>query len=504
MSVLQKYLEEQIKNNQPIKSQMVAYLANLEQVASVDKKVAKSIIDELVAQRSSLKMVASENYCSIPVQLALGNILTDKYAEGYPNHRYYAGCENIDAIENIACNEAKKLFEAEHAYVQPHSGADANMVAYWAILGKKIQEPWLSQMQQQDISKFSDEQWNKLRQKLNNQRLFGLNYYSGGHLTHGYRHNVSARMFDAYCYDVDPETQVLDYDDIEKQAQKIKPTILLAGYSAYPRAINFKRMRQIADKVGATFMVDMAHFAGLVAGKVFQAEFNPIPYAHIVTTTTHKTLRGPRGGLILCKEEFADWVNQGCPLVLGGPISGAMAAKAIAFQEAGTPEFAQYADQVVKNSKALANELMKLGAKITSDGTDNHLIVIDIRNFGLTGRQAENAIRQVGITLNRNSIPFDPNGAWYTSGLRLGTPALTTRGMKEEQMCQIAQIIISVLEATEANTIASGANAGKKSKAKATTKASVVQEATNKVYKILEQFELYPQLDSDILYKLTN
>ena len=504
MSVLQKYLEEQIKNNKKIKSEMVAYLANLEQVANVDKKVTKSIIDELVAQRGSLKMIASENYCSIPVQLALGNILTDKYAEGYPNHRYYVGCENIDAIENIACCEAKKLFGAEHAYVQPHSGADANMVAYWAILGKKIQEPWLAQMKQQDISKFSNDDWKKLRAKLNNQRLFGLNYYSGGHLTHGYRHNVSARMFDAYCYDVNPKTQILDYHDIEKQAREIKPTILLAGYSAYPRAINFKRMREIADKVGATFMVDMAHFAGLVAGKVFQQEFNPIPYAHIVTTTTHKTLRGPRGGLILCKEEFADWVNQGCPLVLGGPISGAMAAKAIAFQEANTPEFAQYAHQVVKNSKALADEFMKLGAKITSDGTDNHLIVIDIRNFELTGRQAESAIRQVGITLNRNSIPFDPNGAWYTSGLRLGTPALTTRGMKEEQMRQIAQIIVSILEATQANTITSGKNAGKKSKAKATTNPTVVKEAAKKVNQLLEQFELYPQLDSDILYKLTN
>ena len=503
MSVLQEYLKYKISNNEPIEESMVAYLANLQEVARIDKNIAKSIIDELVAQRSSLKMIASENYCSLAVQLTLGNLLTDKYAEGYPNHRYYAGCENIDNLESISCEEAKKLFGAEHAYVQPHSGADANMVAYWAILGKKIQEPWLKDMAQKDANKLTREEWNELREKLNNQRLFGLNYYSGGHLTHGYRYNVSARMFDAYTYDVDPKSQVLDYDDIERQALEIKPTIFLAGYSAYPRAINFRRMRQIADKVGATFMVDMAHFAGLVAGKVFKGDYNPVEHAHVVTTTTHKTLRGPRGGLILCKKEFADWVNQGCPLVLGGPIAGAMAAKAIAFKEANTDEFKSYAQQVVNNAQALAEELTKLGIKITSGGTDNHLVVADIRSFDLTGRQGETALRKVGITLNRNSIPFDPNGAWYTSGLRIGTPALTTRGMKEEQMCQIAQIIHRVLSATTADTIASGANAGKLSKANAQTDKDILEQAEKEVSELLKQFPLYPELDSDILYKLT-
>ena len=502
MSVLENYIKTKISKNESINAQMIAYLANLQEVASINKNIARSIIDELISQRTSLKMIASENYCSLPVQLTLGNLLTDKYAEGYPNHRYYAGCENIDTLETIACEEAKKLFGAEHAYVQAHSGADANMVAYWAILGKKIQEPWLQEMAQKDVNKLSRDEWNELREKLNNQRLFGLNYYSGGHLTHGYRYNISARMFDAYTYDVDPTTQILDYDDIERQALEIKPTILLAGYSAYPRTINFRRMREIADKVDATFMVDMAHFAGLVAGKVFKGDFNPIEHAHIVTTTTHKTLRGPRGGLILCKEEFADWVNQGCPLVLGGPISGAMAAKAIAFKEANSIEFQNYAQQIVKNSQALAKELMNLGMKLTSNGTDNHLIVIDISSFGLTGRQAENAIRQIGVTLNRNSIPFDPNGAWYTSGLRLGTPALTTRGMKEEQMRQIAHIIYNVVKATTANKIASGANTGKISKANATTPTEVIKKASNAVNTLLSQFPLYPELDSDILYQL--
>jgi glycine hydroxymethyltransferase len=504
MSVLQDYLKGKFEAGEDLSTGMVAYLANLEQVAKVDKNVVRSVIQELEDQRSNLKMIASENYCSLSVQLALGNLLTDKYAEGFPNHRYYAGCDNIDDIEAQACAEACKLFGAEHAYVQPHSGADANMVAYWAILSKVIQEPWLETMDVKDVSKLSQEDWNILRAKLGNQRLLGLNYYSGGHLTHGYRHNMSARMFDSYTYDVDKETQLLNYDSIRKQAEEIKPTILLAGYSAYPRKVNFKIMKEIADSVGAVFMVDMAHFAGLVAGKVFVDEYDPIPWADVVTSTTHKTLRGPRGGLVLCKKEYASWVDQGCPLVLGGPLAHSIAAKAIAFKEANTPEFQDYAKRIVQNSAVLSEELQKHGIKLTSNGSDNHLMVLDVSGFGLTGRQAENAVREAGITLNRNSLPFDPNGAWYTSGLRIGTPALTTMGMGAAEMEEIAAVIYEILKSTVADKIASGPNAGQTSKAKATTDSEVLSAVQVRVSNLLAKFPLYPEIDTAVLRKLLN
>ena len=502
MSVLQDYVKAKVEAGEELSTGMVAYLANLEQVGKVDKNIVRSIIQELEDQRSHLKMIASENYCSLSVQLALGNILTDKYAEGFPNHRYYAGCDNIDSIEAQACKEACDLFGAEHAYVQPHSGADANMVAYWAILSKVIQEPWLETMDVKDVSKLSREDWDVLREKLGNQKLLGLNYYSGGHLTHGYRHNMSARMFDSYTYDVNEETQLLDYDDIRRQAEEIKPTILLAGYSAYPRKVNFKIMKEIADSVGAVFMVDMAHFAGLVAGKVFADEYDPIKWADVVTSTTHKTLRGPRGGLVLCKKEYASWVDQGCPLVLGGPLAHSIAAKAIAFKEANTPEFAEYAANIVTNSETLASALIEKGIKLTSNGTENHLMVLDVSTFDITGRQAETAVREAGITLNRNSLPFDPNGAWYTSGLRIGTPALTSRGMGQAEMVEIAEVIFDILSNTTANTIASGANAGKKSKAKATTDQVVLDKARVRVSNLLARFPLYPEIDTEVLKKI--
>jgi glycine hydroxymethyltransferase len=504
MSVLQSYLKEKIEAGEELSSGMVGYLANLEQVAKVDKNVVRSVIKELEDQRSNLKMIASENYCSLSTQLALGNLLTDKYAEGFPNHRYYAGCENVDDIEAQACQEACDLFGAEHAYVQPHSGADANMVAYWAILSKVIQEPWLAEMDVKDVSKLSQEDWNKLREKLGNQRLLGLNYYSGGHLTHGYRHNMSARMFDSYTYDVDKTSQLMDYDAIRRQAEELKPTILLAGYSAYPRKVNFRIMKEIADSVGAVFMVDMAHFAGLVAGKVFTGEYDPIQWADVVTSTTHKTLRGPRGGLILCKKEYGSWVDQGCPLVLGGPLAHSIAAKAIAFKEANSSDFQEYARRIVENSEALAGALMENDIKLTSNGTENHLMVLDVSGFDITGRQAENAVREAGITLNRNSLPFDPNGAWYTSGLRIGTPALTTLGMGPDEMKEIAVVIYNILSNTTANTIASGPNAGKKSKAKATTDQVVVDEARVRVSNLLASFPLYPEIDAEVLKKLLN
>ena len=503
MSVLNSYLKSKISSGVSVDAGMVAYLANLELVSRVDKSIAASIVNELEAQRTHLKMIASENYCSLSVQGALGNLLTDKYAEGFPHHRYYAGCENIDSIEAAACDEAKKLFGAEHAYVQPHSGADANMVAFWSILCWKIQEPFMEAKAVKDINKMADADWKELRQQLGNQRMLGLNIYSGGHLTHGYRPNVSARMFEAYTYDVDAKTQLLDYAAIRKQALEVKPLILLAGYSAYPRPINFRIMKEIADEVGAVLMVDMAHFAGLVAGKVFTGEFDPVPYADIVTSTTHKTLRGPRGGLVLCKEPLVKWVDQGCPLVLGGPLAHCMAAKAIAFKEANTPAFQDYAQRVVKNSQALAAAFTEAGCKVTSGGTDNHLMVLDVNTFGLTGRQAETAVRKAGITLNRNTLPFDPNGAWYTSGLRLGTPALTTLGMGPAEMKEIAGILISVLKATEAETIATGPNAGKKSQANASTKQDVIDAAQLKVQAILARFPLYPELDLSALRELT-
>jgi glycine hydroxymethyltransferase len=330
LSPLQAYLKNTASDS--LSTAMIAYLSNLEQVAKVSPEIASSIVKEFEAQRTHLKLIASENYCSLSVQAAMGNLLTDKYAEGYPEHRYYGGCENIDAIESLAAEEAKALFGAEHAYVQPHSGADANLVAYWAILNTKIEMPALESFGETNVSNLSDADWKALREKLGNQKMLGLDYSSGGHLTHGYRQNISARMFETYSYTVEKDTGVFDYDKIEALAMEIKPLILLAGYSAYPRSINFKRFKEIADKCGAVFMVDMAHFAGLVAGKVFTGDEDPVKWADVVTTTTHKTLRGPRGALVLCKNEFSDAVNKGCPLVLGGPLPHVMAAKAIAFK----------------------------------------------------------------------------------------------------------------------------------------------------------------------------
>jgi glycine hydroxymethyltransferase len=480
--------------NKKLSTSFVAYLFNLIEVSKVSKEVAKAIVMELEAQRNNLKLIASENYSSLSVQLAMGNLLTDKYAEGFPYHRFYAGCENVDEIENIAVEEAKKLFGAEHAYVQPHSGADANLVAYWAILSTRIEMPKLKELGETNLSKLSDKDWFELRNALNNQRLLGLDYYSGGHLTHGYRNNISARMFEAYTYSVNRETGLLDYDEIEKRAKEVKPLILLAGYSAYPRKINFKILKEIADRVGAVFMVDMAHFAGLVAGGVFEGEYNPVLYADVVTTTTHKTLRGPRGGLILCKKEFAEAVDKGCPLVLGGPLPHIMAAKAIALKEANTPEFKKYAKKIVENARAMAAECQNLGIKVTTGGTDNHLFLVDLRDSGLTGRQAESALRECGITLNRNSLPFDPNGPWYTSGLRIGTPAVTTLGMGKEEMKEIASIIKLVLDNTKPVVVN-----GEVSKAKYEIPEKIKIEARQRVKNLLSRFVLYPEIDLELL-----
>ena len=496
---LTEYLEKTAPER--VDAAFVAYLASLGQVASVVPGVAESVVRELADQRSNLKLIASENYCSLPTQLAMGNLLTDKYAEGFPEHRFYAGCANVDSIETRACEEAKRLFGADHAYVQPHSGADANLIAYWAILQTRVAARRLEQLGEKNLSNLTLAQWNELRRELGNQRLLGLDYYSGGHLTHGYRFNVSAQMFEPHSYSVSRETGLLDYDAIERQAREVRPLILLAGYSAYPRAINFRRMREIADAVGAVLMVDMAHFAGLVAGKVFRGDEDPVPHAHVVTSTTHKTLRGPRGGLVLCTEEFRDQVDKGCPLVIGGPLPHVMAAKAVAFAEANRPEFRTYAERIVENARALADAAIAEGMTVATRGTDNHLLLIDVRPFGLTGRQAESIVREVGITLNRNSLPFDPNGPWYTSGLRLGTPAVTTLGMGVTEMKEIAAITKLVLSRSKPETTTTGPQAGSPSKAKYAIDPGALAEGQGRVRRLLAQFPVYPNLDLELLQK---
>lgn len=474
---------------------MVAYLASLCKVSEIAPQIASDIVQELTDQRRYLKLIASENYSSLATQLAMGNLLTDKYSEGFPFHRFYAGCDNVDSIEELAVKKACEIFGAEHAYVQPHSGADANLIAYWAILSTKVETPALVKLGETNPAALSREDWNTIREQLGNQKLMGLDYYSGGHLTHGYRHNVSAQMFDAYSYTVNKETGLLDYDELEKMAQEVKPLVLLAGYSAYPRKINFRRMREIADEVGAVLMVDMAHFAGLVAGGVFSGDYNPIPHAQVVTTTTHKTLRGPRGGMVLCTREFADAVDKGCPMVMGGPLPHVMAAKAVAFTEAGADAFKTYATQVVKNCQMLASACMEQGLTVATGGTDNHLLLVDVRNLGLNGRQAESALRECGFTLNRNALPFDSNGPWYTSGLRLGTAALTTLGMGKDEMKEIATIMTTVLKNTSPAIISKGAKAGKPSKSKYKIEAAHVTEAKTRIKALLDRFPLYKELD---------
>ncbi len=498
MSALIDYLKE---NNGQITDEMAFYLSELDLVSKVSPFLAGKIVKELRDQRTYLKLIASENYCSLSVQAAMGNLLTDKYSEGFPYHRFYAGCDNVDDIENEAVETAKRLFGAEHAYVQPHSGADANLCAYWAILNARVQVPTLEEMGVKNPSDMKREDWNRVREILHNQRLLGMDYYSGGHLTHGYRQNISAQLFDAYSYSVNRETGLLDYDEIERMAKEIKPLILLAGYSAYPRKINFKRMSEIAHSVGAVFMVDMAHFAGLVAGKVFGDEYEPVKWADVVTTTTHKTLRGPRGGLILCKEEFRESVDKGCPLVIGGPLPHVMAAKLVALREAETEEFRAYARKIVENSSYLADDFIRKGATVLTGGTDNHLMLLDVSQYGLNGRQAESLLRECGITLNRNALPFDRNGAWYTSGLRIGTAAVTTLGMGEKEMDEIASVIVSVLSQAKSVVLTKGEHKGEISKNKAKVPSEVKEEARARIKALLDAFPLYRELDLGYLEK---
>ncbi|NGX56128.1 MAG: Serine hydroxymethyltransferase [Candidatus Anoxychlamydiales bacterium] len=493
MDLLENYFNKVKKEDR--KKKIIAYLASIDAISKDNPNIAKAIVNEIKDQRSNLKLIASENYSSLDTQLAMGNLLTDKYSEGYVKHRFYAGCENVDDIEELAINEAKKLFNCDHVYVQPHSGADANLVAFWSILVNKIENKEIQKLSKKSALELTKEEYEKIRNLMVNQKILGLSLNSGGHLTHGYRLNISSKMMRAYSYDVDPKTEMIDYKDLEKKALEIKPLILLTGYSAYSRKLDFSILREIADSINAVLMVDMAHFAGLVAGKVFTGKYDPIPYADFVTSTTHKTLRGPRGGMVICKEEYKETVDKGCPLVLGGPMPHIMAAKAVAFKEANTKEFQDYAHQIVKNSKVLAEALIKNNIKILSNGTDNHLVLIDVfKSFNITGKQAENALRESNLTVNRNSIPNDKNGAWYTSGVRLGTAAITTLGMKEKEMEIIADIIYEILKNTTPNIVQ---KTNKKSLAKATVKENVLKSAKEKINNLISDFVLYPDLIID-------
>jgi glycine hydroxymethyltransferase len=382
-------------------------------LACADPEIAEQIQNEVLRQHEGLEMIASENFVSRAVLEAAGTVFTNKYAEGYPGKRYYGGCEFADVIENLARDRAKQLFSAEHVNVQPHSGSQANAAAYMALLTP-------------------------------GDTILGLDLAHGGHLTHGHKLNFSGKLYRVVGYQVRRDTETIDYDELESIAEREKPRMIIGGGSAYPRQFDFVRMRAIADKVGAFFLVDMAHFAGLVAGGVHPS---PVPHAHIVTTTTHKTLRGPRAGMVLCRQEFAASVDRSVfPGQQGGPLMHIVAAKAVALREALQPEFAEYARQVVANAKVLAESLAAEGYRIISGGTDTHLILVDVFQKGIVGSEAEYALGEAGITVNKNAIPYDTNPPMKPSGIRIGTPALTTRGMKEPEMRIIARWIASALE----------------------------------------------------------
>jgi glycine hydroxymethyltransferase len=468
-----------------------AYAAALEVIASVEPRIADATRAELADQRSSLKLIASENYASPAVLLTMGSWLSDKYAEGTIGHRFYAGCQNVDTVESIAAEHARELFGAEHAYVQPHSGIDANLVAFWAILAARVEAPALEKAQVRNVNDLSEADWEELRHELGNQRMLGMSLDAGGHLTHGFRPNISGKMFHQRSYGTDPETGLLDYDRVREAAREFRPLVLVAGYSAYPRRIDFAKMREIADEVDATLMVDMAHFAGLVAGKVLTGDEDPVPHAQVVTTTTHKSLRGPRGGMVLTTGEFAPSVDRGCPMVLGGPLSHVMAAKAVALAEARQDAFRAYAQQVADNAQSLAEGFLSRGAKLVTGGTDNHLVLLDVTSFGLTGRQAEAALLDSGVVTNRNSVPADPNGAWYTSGIRFGTPALTTRGFGHEEFDRVAELVVEVLSGTEPGRTGAGAP----SKATYVVADGLADRTRAAAAELLDRHPLYPGLD---------
>lgn len=387
-------------------------ILDFSRIAAEDPEIVAAMEAELKRQRDNIELIASENFVSPAVMDAMGTHLTNKYAEGYPGKRYYGGCVNVDVIENLASERAKELFGCDHVNVQPHSGSQANIAVYFAMLNP-------------------------------GDTILGMNLSHGGHLTHGSPVNLSGKYFNVVPYGVD-ETGFIDYDEFEKIAEEAKPKMIVAGASAYARTIDFERISQIAKSVGAYFMVDIAHIAGLVAAGVHPS---PVPYADFVTTTTHKTLRGPRGGMIMCKAEYAAQIDKAIfPGTQGGPLMHIIAAKAVCFKEALSPEYKEYIKQVVNNAKALAQGLMDEGIDIVSGGTDNHLMLVDLRKVDITGKEAEKLLDEVRITCNKNTIPFDPKSPFVTSGIRLGTPAVTTRGMKEEDMREIAAIIASTLK----------------------------------------------------------
>lgn len=389
-----------------------------DELSAFDSEIYNACESELERQQNNIELIASENIVSKAVLLAAGSVLTNKYAEGYPSRRYYGGCQCVDVVEEIARNRAKKLFGAEHVNVQPHSGANANLAVFFALLNP-------------------------------GDTVMGMNLQQGGHLSHGSPVNISGKYFNVVPYGVDGTSEKIDYDEMERIALECKPKLIVVGASAYSRIIDFPRCREIADKVGAYLMVDMAHIAGLVAAGVHPS---PVPYADVVTTTTHKTLRGPRGGMILCREQFAKQIDKAVfPGTQGGPLMHIIAAKAVALGEALTDEFKEYQKQVVKNAAALADELMKRGIDIVSGGTDNHLMLLDLRNKGITGKELEHRLDEVHITANKNTIPNDPQSPFVTSGLRIGTPAVTTRGFKEPEMQLIAGWISDIIDDFDAN-----------------------------------------------------
>ncbi|WP_425805969.1 serine hydroxymethyltransferase [Desulfitobacterium sp. Sab5] len=406
-----------------------------------DPEVAKAIALEEGRQRNKIELIASENFVSRAVMAAQGSVLTNKYAEGYPGKRYYGGCEYVDIVEDLARERIKKLFGAEHANVQPHSGAQANTAVYFAVL-----KP--------------------------GDTVLGMNLSHGGHLTHGSPVNLSGAYFNFVAYGVDPDTEMIDYEKVRALALENKPKLIVAGASAYPRIIDFKKLREIADEAGSLLMVDMAHIAGLIAAGIHPS---PVPYAHFVTTTTHKTLRGPRGGLILCKKEYAQAIDKAIfPGIQGGPLMHVIAAKAVAFGEALQPEFKEYQKRIVENAKVLASSLAEKGFRLVSGGTDNHLMLIDVRTKGLTGKEAEHILDEVGITVNKNTIPYDPASPFITSGIRIGTPAVTSRGMNAQAMRQIAEAIDLALTKQDETNFA---------------------KAKEIVANLCQEFPLYPNLD---------
>ena len=410
----------------------------MEHVKQTDIELYEAIQLEKKRQQENIELIASENFVSESVMEAMGSVLTNKYAEGYPGRRYYGGCEYVDIAENLARDRAKQLFDAEHVNVQPHSGAQANMAVYFTVL------------EQGDT-------------------VLGMNLSHGGHLTHGSPVNFSGKLYNFVDYGVDKETEQLDYDAILAKAKEVKPKLIVAGASAYPRQIDFAKFREIADEVGAYLLVDMAHIAGLVASGLHQ---NPVKYADFVTTTTHKTLRGPRGGMILCKEKYAKQIDKTVfPGMQGGPLMHVIAAKATSFKEALSDEFKAYSKQIIKNAKVLGEALVEEGIRIVSGGTDNHLLLLDVTPLNLTGKVAEEVLDEVGITTNKNTIPFDTESPFVTSGVRIGTPAVTTRGFKEEEMKEIASIMALALKNYE--------------------NEAVLEEAKARVKALTDKFPLY-------------